>query len=241
MPRLGEGHYRIVFVVLVAFWLFLVACQQTCEVWDETDLLLNNLTAPGTGELLAYLWTHPIHFDRPLGSSVVAIVSRGFEYDVAWRLLRFLNAGLLLSSLFLLLAVIRKWNGPDRVRDLLVTVLFLFSGSAMIATGWFAVIFDAGVLFLITAALFALAHNKPAAAGALMGCAFFFKETAAMAVPLLLGLWLMGRINLRALSTTFLIMTVIGGLYWIQRSNWGLFILIGIISAFRTATPRFTV
>jgi hypothetical protein len=217
MPKLGEGHYRIVFLALVAFWLFLVARQQTCDVWDETDLLLNNLAAPGTGELLAYLWTHPIHFYRPLGSSVVAIVSRAFEYDVAWRLLRFLNAGLLLSSLFLLLAVIRKWSGTDRVRDLLVTVLFLFSGSAMIATGWFPVIFDVGVLFFLSAALLALVYERPIIAGFLLGVAFFFKETAAMAVPLLLGLWLMGRINSKAFATTLMILAAIGGLYWVQR------------------------
>ena len=209
--------YRLLMVCLVALWLIMVAWEQICDVWDETDLLLNNSTAPSTVELVKFLWTHHIYFYRPLGACVIGLVSRSLEYDVAWHVLRFLNAGLLLVSLFLLLQVLRKWNGTDRTRDLLVTVLFLFSGSAIITTGWFPILFDAGVLCLLLAGVLALVHERPFLAGFLMGSAFFFKETAAMAVPLLLGLWLMGKINSRALVVASLLMGVLGGIYGIER------------------------
>jgi len=214
-----KWHFRLAVISLVTVWLFLALFQQIGDVWDETDLLLNNSTAPSTGQLLLYLWTHSIYFYRPLGACVIGLVTRLFDYDVAWRLLRLLNAAMLLGSLYSLLFVIRKWNGADRARDLLLTALFLYSGSALITTGWFPIIFDAGVLLLLSTALLAITHNRPVIGGLLCGLAFLFKENAAIAVPLLVGLWLMGKIDGKGLSKSLVIMIPIGGLYWLQRSN----------------------
>jgi len=216
---LRTSHFRLLLISLVAIWLFLVVFQQVGDVWDETDLLLNNLTAPSTLELLEFLWTHSIYFYRPLGASVVGLATRLLDYEVAWRVLRLVNAAMLLAALGSLLMVVRKWNGIDRTRDLLLTLLFLFSGSAFITTGWFPVIFDAGVVLLLATGLLALSHNRPLIAGFLLGIAFLFKENAAMAVPLLIGVWLMAKIDTRALCKSLLVLVPIGGLYWLQRSN----------------------
>lgn len=219
LRTLSALHFRLVVASLVVVWLFLVVFQQIVDVWDETGLLLNNSTAPSTVDLLLYLWTHSIYFYRPLGASIIGIGSRLFDYEVAWRLLRLLNAAMLLAALWCFLTVIRKWKGTDRIRDLLLTVLFLYSGSAFITTGWFPVMFDAGVLLLLAAALLALSHNQPVIAGLLMGIAFLFKENAAMGLPLLLALWLMGKIDRKVLGKALLLIIPIAGLYWLQRSH----------------------
>jgi hypothetical protein len=100
-----------------------------------------------------------------------------------------------------------------------MTLAFLFSGSAVITAGWYANIFDASALLLIAIAIRLLFRDKAIAAGVVLGIAFFCKETAALALPFLVVLFAARRITFRQLLHSALPATLLGAIYFAIRAK----------------------
>lgn len=103
--------------------------------------------------------------------------------------------------------------------SVLFTIAFLFSGSAIITAGWFANVFDASALVLISFALLLLLRGRDLAAGVTIGIAFFCKETAALALPFLVVLLAAGRITFRQALRAGIPAAILGAIYFAIRSR----------------------
>ncbi len=158
------------------------------DVLDETNgLLLFRYSSEPFLQSVFHYWFNPVYgVYRPLVITVAVFIARWSpSYDWAWHLLRWVNISLLLGSLAFFCSIIRR-RSDDKLIMLMFVALFLFSGAAFITAGWGACMFDAAVLFLIGAGFFMLEKKNYIIAGALMGMGFFCKETALLAVPLLI-------------------------------------------------------
>jgi len=144
------------------------------------------------------------------------------DFDVSWRLLRAVNAAMLLATLWLFLRALTEADGedPNRApRTFALTIALLFSGSAVITAGWFANVFDASALLLIAVALRLLLRGRALTAGVILGVAFFCKETTALALPFLLMLFAARRITFRQLLRAGIPAAVFGAVYFFIRSK----------------------
>jgi len=87
--------------------------------------------------------------------------------------------------------------GTRRSRDFVFVFATLFSAGAIIVAGWFANIFDASVLLFGRVGLLLVTRRWFLKQASFSASRFFFKETAAMVLPLLLILVAIDRIKLR--------------------------------------------
>jgi len=193
-PREGvERRSWVVAVgVVVILWTAVVAQLMVADVWDESSALAL-FQEYGFAELLSSNWKQAeaggVVLFRPLPFLVftgLAAVTQ--DPEITWRLLRGVNAALVLASCFLLHGAIRRRRGVDPGRDLSFWVLYLFSGSAIITASWFANGFDAMALFFIAFAANQLTRDRGWMAGVALGLAFFCKEVAVLAFPFVAAL-----------------------------------------------------
>jgi hypothetical protein len=187
---------------VVLLWLVAVMAMLVTDVWDESRSL-NLIQGHGFFELVSSNWKPGglggVVLFRPLPMFLFTAIAKLLDnFEVAWRVLRLLNAGFLLLGLGFALSFLRRVGGIDRVRDLLLTVAFLWSGSALISAGWFANIFDVGVFVLMMLGLQQLAAEQGFRAGVAFGAAFFCKENAVLVFPLLAVLLCTGVTNRKA-------------------------------------------
>src|SRR5437764_13853937 len=124
---------------------------------------------------------------------------------------------MILGAVALLIRAITNWAGRDDRRDFVFVFATLFAAGAIIVSGWFANIFDASVLLLAAWGLFLVTRGWLLEAGFIFGFAFFFKETAAMVLPLLLILVAIDRIKLRDAIRIAIPAITIGILYFALR------------------------
>jgi len=199
----------------IAIWTVMAVRLMIADVWDETNgMLAFSSAAMSLGQKLQFVLTQSLGFWRPLPTLVVATVLHFVtDFDVSWRVLRFLNIAMLLGALTILLRLTNREVRP------LLTVAFLFSGSAVITAGWYANVFDASALLLIAIALSLLLRGKDLAAGVVIGVAFFCKETAALALPFLLVLYAAKHITFKQALRAGIPATVLGAIYFILRSK----------------------
>jgi hypothetical protein len=163
------------------------------DVWDESRAL-DWIENYGVGELVLSNWkppeAGPVVLFRPLPMILVTVVAKAIgNFEAAWRALRLVNAGLILLGLSFALSFVRTIRGDDPMRDLLLTIAVLWSGSAMICAGWFANVFDVSVFFLLALGFRELAKGRGLRAGSAFGAAFFCKEVAVLVFPLLVVLY----------------------------------------------------
>lgn len=211
---------RYIHFAIAIIWFFLMVCLMQADVWDETkglhlfeqlpNSLIDNISTIWSGNLGGMY--------RPLSVSLAYIVSIIVDdYTYKWKLLRAINICFLLTSLIMLLRTSQVWFGKNHYRELLFTVVFLFSGSAISIAGWFANILDASVLLCLSTGIFFISRHRYYLASIILGLAFFCKETALLVFPLLLIVWLGGKISFRQLVTIATSQFIIGGVYWIIR------------------------
>ncbi len=193
--RLAAGLVAVVYLAVVA-------SAMVTDVWDE-GRALNLVFGHSVVELVTTNWQQRaaggVVLFRPLPFLLVTAVAKGVgDFELSWRLLRALNGLLLVATTWLLVDVRRRLCGPDPLRDLLLAAGVLWSGGAVIAGGWFATIFDVATLLAIVCGLAALARGRGLTAGAAFGAAFFCKEIAILALPLVAALRWAGRTPRRA-------------------------------------------
>jgi hypothetical protein len=205
---------------LIAVWLAFVVLLMIADVWDETNgMLLFSSPAMTLAQKVRFVLTQSLGFWRPLPTLVITFVLHAVpSFDVSWRILRALNAALILGALAFLLQAVRSDDTRDSDAPLF-TLAFLFSGSAVIAAGWYANAFDAAALFLIAAGTFILLRGKAVAAGVVFGVAFFCKETTALVFPFLLMLVAAGRLPWRRAVAAGVPAAILGAVYFGFRSR----------------------
>ena len=125
----------------LAVWCAIVLQLMIVDVWDETRGMQLVMGHP-TLELIASNWMQntvggKVLF-RPLPFLFFTLTAKMIDDpETLWRVLRISNVALLLASLALLVASVRRWREPDLARDGAFVLGLLFSGSAIItAVRW---------------------------------------------------------------------------------------------------------
>lgn len=208
-------QYATYFVITV--WVLFMIRLMIADVWDETNgMLAFSSHSMSLGAKLHFVLTQSLGFWRPLPTLLVVNVLHFIpDFDVSWRILRAINIAMIVAAVKVLLDTAEA-KGALRFT---MTVALLFSGSAVIAAGWYANIFDVSVLLLIAIAIRLLFRERAITAGLVLGIAFFCKETAALALPFLLVLFAAGRITFRQMLHTALPATLLGAVYFAIRSR----------------------
>lgn len=216
----NDRRWRIATIVLVVLWVIAVARLTIADVWDETvGVVAFSSTAQPFSETAKFLLTQSLGFWRPIPSLFAAAVIRLAGRDLGWVLLRATNIALLLATLRVLLEVIRRWDGRAARRDFVVALTFLYSSAAIICATWYANLFDVWTLALIAVALLLMTRERFIAAGVVIGVAFFCKETAALALPMLLLLVAAKRIRFVDAVRTGIPATILGAVFFAIRSR----------------------
>jgi hypothetical protein len=212
---MSDKRWQFAAYAAIAIWILFAIRLMIADVWDETNGMLAFSSAAMTfGAKLKFVLTQSLGFWRPLPTLLVATILHFVpDFDVSWRILRAINIAMIVAAVHLLLMDTR---GALRF---VMTIALLFSGSAVIAAGWYANIFDASALLLIAVAIRLLFRDRAIAAGVVIGIAFFCKETTALALPFLLMLFAAGRITFPQLLRTNIPATFLGGIYFAIRSK----------------------
>ncbi len=240
---MDERRWRYATWAAIGIWIVFAVRLMIADVWDETNGMLAFSSAAMTlGQKLELVLTKSLGFWRPLPTLIVTLVLHFVtDFDVSWRVLRAVNVALLLGTLAMLLKTLSVVGGqlsvlsgagePAQTTDnrqpttrssqlaTLFTVAFLFSGSAVITAGWYANMFDASVLLLLTIGLSLLLRGKDVAAGVVFGVAFFCKESAALVLPFLVVLFAAGRISFRQALRAGIPAAILGAIYFVIRSK----------------------
>lgn len=198
-------RWRLATYAAVAVWILLIVRLFVADLWDETNgMVYFSNPAMTLGQKLGFIMTHPLGFWRPLATALCVVVLHFVtDFDTSFRLLRMMNTLFVLVSLWWLLRSLRAAGEPeDARRDFVVTLAFLFSGSAIITAGWFADVFDAVGLWFVMGGMLLLLRGRDLAAGVVIGIGMFAKESVALALPFLLVLFSAGRISFRQVLRT---------------------------------------
>jgi hypothetical protein len=209
-----QATYAVVIV-----WIAVMARLFIADVWDESSALVVFGDAHQSAmQLVSMILKTPLPFWRPIPTIVAALTIHALPASVAWPLLRSVNILMILGAVTLLIRALSVWAGRDDRRDFFFVFATLFSAGAIIVAGWFANIFDASVLLLVAWGLLLITRRWFLEAGFVFGVAFFFKETAATVLPLLLLLVAIDRLKLRDAIRTAIPTVAIGILYFGLRS-----------------------
>jgi len=207
--------------IAVAVWAVLAFRLMIADVWDETNgmLFFSDLAIP-LGAKLHVALTQSLGFWRPLPTLIAALFLHFIpSFAISWRVLRFVNMLMIGGALLLLADAAERWRERSERRRFLFTIALLFSGSGVMAAGWYAEIFDATALLLIALGLARLARGRDVEAGVLFGIAFYAKETAVLALPFLVILLAAGRISFRSALRAAIPAVILGGIYFAIRSR----------------------
>jgi hypothetical protein len=205
--------------ILVIVWLLALARLFVADVWDETNgLVVFNVPGQTALDIVKVILKTPLPFWRPVPTIFAALVIHWTPPEVAWRLLRAINIALILGALALLIRTLDDWAGRDDRRDFFLALTFLFSGGAVIIAGWYANLFDAFVMFFIALGLRLIQRGQFVVAGVILGVAFFFKETVAIALPLLVLLIAIDRLRVKDAVRIAIPTVILGAIYFALRS-----------------------
>lgn len=213
--------WRVATGTIIAIWLLGVARLFIADVWDETNGLVVFGSANGQSalQIVRVILKTPLPFWRPVPTILAALAIHWIpDPELAWRFLRVVNVALVLAALWLLLKTLEAWDGRSERRNTFFALAYLFSGGAIIVAAWYANIFDASVMLMVAWGLLFLARGRFWIAGLLFGVAFFFKETAAMTLPLLLLLMAIGRIRFNEAVKVAIPTVAIGIFYFLLRN-----------------------
>jgi hypothetical protein len=219
----AEGkRWRAATWAAILVWIAFAIRLMIADVWDETNgMLLFSSDALSLPAKWQFVLTKSLGFWRPLPTLVVATVLHFVrDFDWSWRVLRACNIAMLTGATLLFVRAIRATRKEeDEATPLLFTIGVLYSGSAVIASGWYANIFDSTALLLIALALHQLFRGNDITAGLILGASFFCKETTALALPFLLVLFAAQRITFKQAVRTGAIATLFGAIYFALRAK----------------------
>jgi hypothetical protein len=248
MDESRRWHYATLAAIAI-WLLFAVRLMIADVWDETNGMLAFSSPATSLADKLQFVLTRSLGFWRPIPTLLVAIVLHFVrDFGVSWKVLRAVNIGLLLGALYVLLHALTVAGGRltgssstanrlpatltvdggrptgssstvNRPPATLFTIAFLFSGSAVIAAGWFANIFDAAALLMLSVGLSLLLRGRALAAGVVFGVAFFCKESAALGLPFLLVLFASGTITFRQALRAGIPATILGAIYFVIRSK----------------------
>ena len=212
---MDERRLRYAQGVVIAVWLAFAVKLMIADVWDETSGMIAFSSASlSLVQKLHFALTQSLGFWRPLPTMFVATVLHFVtDFDVSWRLLRFVNIAMLIGALAILLRLVHRELRP------LLTIAFLFSGGAVITAGWYANIFDASALLMIALSLSLLLRGNDVHAGVIAGIAFFCKESAALVLPFLIVLCAAKHITFKQVLRAAIPATIVGAIYFALRAQ----------------------
>jgi hypothetical protein len=212
-----ERRWQYATYSVIAIWIVFMIRLMIADVWDETNgMLAFSSASMSLGAKLQFVLTQSLGFWRPLPTLLVVKVLHFIpDFDVSWRVLRGINMAMIVAAVLILLDTAEAKG----VLRFTMTVALLFSGSAVIAAGWYANIFDSSVLLLIAIAIRLLFRDHGVAAGIVLGIAFFCKETTALALPFLLVLFAARRITFRQMLQAGVPATILGAVYFTIRAK----------------------
>jgi Glycosyltransferase family 87 len=218
---MSERALRITTWTSIALWVLLMFRLQIADVWDETvGLVFFGDPAKSLAFKFKFILTESLGFWRPLPTWLAAFVLHLIpDSDVNFRVLRTVNILTILGSLALLLKALETWNEPSPRMRLAFTIAMLFSGSAVITASWYANLWDALVLLLVSWALLLVARGRDLAAGIVLGVSFFCKETTALALPFILVLFAAKRITFKQALRIGIPATILGAIYFAIRAK----------------------
>lgn len=209
----------LVFIWFLSFYNLLIV-----DVWDETAglLIISENHLPSIVYENIPITQEQIIFRRPLtGLIFYSILKLKLPYDVCWKLLRAMNAAFVLFSLFFLIEIIKYYKGKDLLQQLLLTAIFLFSGSSIITISWFANMYDASSLFLLALGLYLFLVKKHyKISSIILGLSFFCKETGILVYFMLILFSLTGFVSKQKLILAISISFFIGLIYFFIRSSF---------------------
>jgi hypothetical protein len=209
-----SARVRKATLAIAVVWLLAVARLFIADVWDETNgLVVFKVPGQTVADIVKAILKTPLPFWRPIPTIFAALVIHWTPPEFAWRFLRAVNIALILGALALLLRTLQAWSGRDDRRDFFFALTMLFSGGAIIVATWYANLFDAFVMFFIALALHLIQRGRFIAAGVLLGVAFFFKETVAIALPLLVLLIARDRLRVKEAIRTA-VPAIAGGVFY---------------------------
>ena len=212
-------RWRWATYAIVLLWIAAMARLFIADVWDETNaLVVFGDSHQSAWSLVTTILKLAIPSWRPVPTVFAVLLIHALPSPMAWPLLRIVNMLMILGAVALLVRAITAWAGRDARRDFAFVFATLLSGGGIIVAGWFANIFDASALLIVAWGLLLLTRGRFVAAGLLFGVAFFFKETAAMTLPLLLMLIAIDRIRFREAVKVAIPTIAIGILYFILRN-----------------------
>jgi hypothetical protein len=217
----NDQRWRVAMWIALAVWALLALRLMIADVWDETNgmLYFSDVSIP-LGDKIHFVLTQSLGFWRPLSTLIAALFLHFIPlFDASWRVLRLVNMLMMSGALLLFLDAANRWSPRSERRRFLFTVAFLFSGSGIIAAGWYANIFDVTALLLIALGLALVSRGRELEAGVIFGIAFYAKETAVLALPFLVILLAAGRIPFRAALRAAIPALILGAIYFIIRSR----------------------
>lgn len=205
--------------ILALIWLITLIPLMIIDVWDESNFLIYFYTQPQPlWEKLSLIWSQPLgNLYRPIPVSLASIILAQIEFsNFAWQILRWFNVGLLLGSLIFMLQVLHRWQ-VAAILFPVITLLFLFSSSAIITASWYANIFDANSWFLLSLALLLITYQRFNYAAILIGLSFFCKEINLIFIIFVVILYFNHKLSLANLSKIIIISLSFAAVYWLLR------------------------
>lgn len=211
----------IIPTLLVIIWLILLKPLMIIDVWDESNFLVYFYSQTNSlSDKLISIWTQALgNIYRPIPVSIATVI---LEYNTfspfAWQILRGVNIILLLSSLIFILQLFYRWQVKAYFYPIF-TLLFLFSSSGFITATWYANLFDASSLFLLTLALLLISYERFLLASIAVGLSFFCKEINLIFLPFVIILYFNQKLDVKSLISSLITMLIFASGYWLLRFN----------------------
>ncbi len=218
----------------VGLWFSANYALMIAPVWDEINFyVLFSPFKKNVWQGFHFLWFE-YGLYRPLATTFLAVNLSVFSPDLVWPLLRIFNAVMVIASYWLIAGAAKAWhstsyNGLSKGTLLNYWFAGLLAPTVLIVSNWFANIFDASCLLFIALGLSAWTRNRPILAGSMFGLAWFCKEAAIFAMPLLIYLYVINPPLRKNTSQATAIYMALGLVYWLLR--YRIILLLGPAAA----------
>jgi len=219
--KITSNKLHILFLFISLPWLYLVNSLMIADVWDETNIIVALQSKPfvelSLFESIKLIWLNYYTLYRPLALSVIVVIDSLIGLDFVF--LRYFNVFLLISSIYFLSKSLIHFFEISFDRVIFFYALSLYSSSFLITAGWFANIFDALCLFLISFGVLMLSQKKYFLSAIFFGLSFYCKEIAILIMPFLVFILSHQKVSFKKFIVPLIIIVFLGGLYWYLRQT----------------------
>lgn len=232
MNKLKVDGYSWFLLALFGLWWWAFSALMITPVWDEINFMLMRQRATSFPQLFD-ISRFGFTLYRPLAISFLMCVHWLLPFDLAWPLLRIVNAVMVFASFWLIADAARYYTASDgrpkqphlscNNRNPFTLCCYwlavLLSPSVLIVATWYPNIFDASCLLFIALGIAALGRGHWLFAGIAFGIAWFCKETAVFVLPLLAYLFFIHPHSRKMTVNALLVYTGISAIYWFLRNR----------------------